>query len=121
MNILNVTIREIQKDKLSLLPYATQDVFGLVLLFSQKKTLEDEKKMKTFTEEVINAALKLEGTFYLPYRLHYTKEQLLKAYPRLPKWLEAKKKWDPNQLFDSQFFRHLSSLLDSKLNSSKPH
>jgi FAD/FMN-containing dehydrogenase len=111
MNILNLTIREVQKDKLSLLPYATQDVFGLVLLFSQKKTPEDEKKMKTFTGEVIDAVLKLKGTFYLPYRLHYTKEQLLKAYPGVPKWIEVKKKWDPNQLFDSQFFRHLSSLL----------
>jgi hypothetical protein len=91
INILNVTIREVRQDKLSMLPYAQQDSFALVCLFSQDWTAEDELIMKTFTQKVIDEAIRLNGSFYLPYRLHYTKEQLYKAYPALTNWLEMKK------------------------------
>ncbi len=107
MNILNVTIREVRQDKMSLLPYAKQDVFALVCLFSQAQTAEDEFKMKAFTQKVIDEAIRLKGSFYLPYRLHYTKEQVYEAYPALTKWLEIKKQWDPEKIFDSQFFEYI--------------
>lgn len=109
MNILNVTIREVKQDTESLLSYAKQDVFALVCLFSQAQTDEDEMKMKAFTQKVVDEAIRLNGSFYLPYRLHYTKEQIYKAYPNLTKWLELKKKWDPENLFDSDFFKYISA------------
>jgi FAD/FMN-containing dehydrogenase len=109
MNILNATIREIRQDKISFLPYAQQDVFAIVCLFSQETTAKDEEKMKQFTETVIDEVIRLKGTFYLPYRLHYTKDQLLKAYPNIIDWIKFKDKWDPSNLFDSQFFQYINS------------
>jgi FAD/FMN-containing dehydrogenase/glycerophosphoryl diester phosphodiesterase len=109
MNILNVTIRDVSKDNISLLPYAKQDMFALVCLFSQKRELEDEAKMKEFTEKVVEDVLKLNGSFYLPYRLHYTRQQLLKAYPEIGDWIKLKRKWDPKQVFDSEFFQYINS------------
>ena len=111
MNILNLTIREVLQDKISLLPYARQDVFGLVCFFSQLQTPQEEGKMERFTQRVINDAVFLGGTFYLPYRLHYTKAQLLKAYPSVIEWVEMKKKWDPNGLFDTKFFQYIEGLI----------
>lgn len=101
MNILNITIREIRKDNISLLPYTREDMFGLVCLFSQNQSLSDETKMVRFTQSMIDDTLKLNGTFYLPYRLHYRQDQILKAYPSLLNWIKVKEKWDKNQLFDS--------------------
>lgn len=109
VNVLNVTIREVQKDAISLLPYAKQDVFAFVILFSQRQGVEDEKLMQAFTQKLIAETLKLGGTFYLPYRLHYTHDQLLAAYPNLGEWLKIKAKWDPEKLFDSQFFEYISA------------
>lgn len=114
INVLNVTIREVRRDATSLMAYAKDDVFALVCLFSQKQTPEDEEKMRTFTQKVIDDALKMNGSFYLPYRLHFTKEQLLKAYPSTLDWMVLKKKWDPDQIFDSQFFEYIEELLKEK-------
>ena len=108
MNLLNVTIREVKQDHVSMLAYAQQDVFGFVLLFSQAQDRFDEYKMQTFTHDLIDHVLKLQGTFYLPYRLHWSSTQLVKAYPSLSKWLAIKNKWDPEHVFNSQFLRHLT-------------
>lgn len=109
MNILNVTIRGVSKDNISLLPYAKQDMFAFVCFFSQKQEFADEAKMKEFTEKVVEDVLELNGSFYLPYRLHYTRQQLLKAYPEIRDWIKLKRKWDPKQVFDSEFFQYISS------------
>lgn len=108
MNILNVTIREVKKDNISLLPYANNDVFGLVCLFSQNLTSQDEEKMQNFTKAIIDEVLKLDGTFYLPYRLHYSINQLQKTYPNLLHWLKIKEKWDPDHIFSSEFFEYIN-------------
>ena len=119
INILNVTIREVKKDTMSFLPYAKKDVYGLVCLFSQKKTAEAEEKMKKFTQAVIDDALTLNGTFYLPYRLHYTAKQVLSSYPEIKQWLKMKKKYDPNLLLQSQFFGYLNTILNNEVGDAK--
>lgn len=107
VNVLNVTVREVLKDNISLLPYAKEDMFAFVCLFPQKQDVEEEEKMRAFTEKVVNEVLKLGGTFYLPYRLHYSRRQLSTAYPEIKKWQELKTKWDPDHLFDSEFYQHI--------------
>lgn len=103
MNLLNVTIREVRKDEDTLLAYAREDVFAFVLLFSQKTGESEEDLMKNFTQALIDDVLDMGGTFYLPYRLHYTPEQFCKAYPMFQRFLELKKKYDPDEIFGSQF------------------
>ncbi len=107
INVLNVTIREVNKDNISLLSYAQQDVFALVCLFSQQQTLQDEESMQMFTTNLIDETLKLNGTFYLPYRLHYTQEQLQQSYPKLESFLTFKNKADPENIFYSEFFKNI--------------
>jgi len=62
------------------LHYANEEVFGFVMLFNQAKTNEAEIQMKAATQRMIDAAISLKGTYYLPYRLHATKEQMYTAY-----------------------------------------
>lgn len=111
VNVLNVTIREVKKDDLTFLPYAKNDVYGLVCLFSQGNTSEEEEKMKNFTQALIDDALTLNGTFYLPYRLHYDAKQLLSSYPEINRWIKLKKKYDPDLLLRSQFFSYINKIL----------
>lgn len=107
MNLLNVTIRQLNRDEDTLLAYANQDVFSFVLLFSQRSGIDEEQKMATFTQGLIDAVLDLGGTFYLPYRLHYTREQVAQAYPRIKEFLVLKREYDPSGLFTSQFYEHI--------------
>jgi len=40
----------------------------------------------------------------LPYRLHATPEQFARAYPQSKQFFELKRKYDPEELFQNQFY-----------------
>ncbi|MFZ4929649.1 FAD-binding oxidoreductase [Chryseobacterium sp. Mn2064] len=106
MDLLNITIRAVNKDEDSYMNYARENVFGFVLLFNQKKTAEQENAMKLLTNKLVDITLKNEGTFYLPYRLHIGKEKMRKVYPQTESFFELKRKYDPSELFDNKFYQH---------------
>ncbi len=62
--------------------------------------------MMQLTQQLTKIAIKNEGTFYLPYRLHNTKELLKQAYPQSETLLELKKKYDPYELFKNKFYEY---------------
>lgn len=93
-NLLNVTVRDVRADARSVLAYARQDVFGLVMSFVQERSPVGEAAMQALTRELIDAAIKAGGSFYLPYRLHATAAQLRRAYPAWPAAMQGKAKYD---------------------------
>lgn len=106
IDLLNITIRAVDKDTDSYMNYAREHVFGFVLLFNQKKTDEQEKEMKKITNLLVDMTLKNEGTFYLPYRLHVDKIKMRKIYPQTGSFFELKRKYDPNEIFENKFYLH---------------
>ena len=106
IDLLNITIRGVQQDNDSYLNYAKENVFGFVFLFNQKKSKKQEAEMKKLTNELVDIALKNEGTYYLPYRLHIDKEKMRKSYPKANNFFELKLKYDPNELFCNNFYVH---------------
>ncbi|KPH15203.1 FAD-binding oxidoreductase [Chryseobacterium sp. ERMR1:04] len=106
IDLLNITIRAVNKDEDSYMNYAKENVFGFVLLFNQKKTDQQEHKMKILTNKLVDAALKNEGTFYLPYRLHIDRVKMRKVYPQTDSFFQLKKKYDPKEIFENKFYLH---------------
>lgn len=104
-DLLNVTVRNVSADTDTFLAYATTDVFSFVMLFSQRRTPEGETAMTKVTRDLVDAALAEGGRYYLPYRLHPTKEQLLRAYPRFAEFTERKRALDPNLVFQNELWR----------------
>jgi FAD/FMN-containing dehydrogenase len=109
-NLLNVTIRDLMPDNDSFLKYADQQMFSLVMLFNVKLIEAEDDRMKAMTRELIDAALKVGGRYYLPYRLHATKEQFAKAYPQSSKFFELKLKYDSGQIFRNYFWNTYGSV-----------
>ncbi len=118
-DLLNVTIRQVEVDEDTFLRYADQRLFAFVLLFYQPRTEDGDRKMEALSKELIEAALQAEGRYYLPYRLHATPEQFHRAYPQAKPFFELKKTYDPQELFQNQFYRKYgqpSQLVDSLKN-----
>lgn len=94
--LLNITIRVVQKDTVSALPYARQDVIAFVLFWRVVSSSKALKHLATAESELINEVLRMGGSFYLPYRLTYDFGQLQKAYTleALSKFVKYKKKID---------------------------
>lgn len=103
-DVLNVTVRNVLKDQDAMLSYAVQDMFGFVMLFSQERTKEADARMEAMTQEMIDVALDLGGRYYLPYRLHATKEQFQRAYPQAAAFFDLKRRHDPQELFQNMFY-----------------
>ena len=106
LDLLNITIRAVNRDHDAYLNYAREDVFGFVLLFNQKKTALQEADMYSLTNLLVDIAIKNGGTYYLPYRLHIAKDKMRKAYPQADSFFRTKTKYDPSELFNNKFYRH---------------
>lgn len=103
-DLLNLTVRNVYRDKDSFLRYANQNLLGLVMLFHQRRTREAEAQMQAMTIALIDAALNVEGKYYLPYRLHATAQQFARAYPQADEFFSLKRQYDPKEIFQNQFY-----------------
>ena len=103
-NLLNVTIRVVHKDTVTALPYAKQDMFGFVLYFNQHFNEAESRILAKTTRDLVDVALGVNGTFYLPYQLYYSLEQLRQAYPEIDDFFATKRKYDPLGLFANKFY-----------------
>jgi FAD/FMN-containing dehydrogenase len=104
VELLNVTVRNVEPDPDSFLAYARQEVFGLVMLFRQPRTLIAEAQMQALSRALIDAVLAEGGTYYLPYRLHASQSQLSRAYPRIQEFWARKRSYDPEEIFQNQLY-----------------
>jgi len=104
VDLLNITVRDVKKDNTTALPYAREDVFAVVMYFSQKRSAETEAAMQEVTRELIDAALAHGGTYYLPYRLHASDEQFERAYPMARKFFDEKRRRDPGGIFSNLWY-----------------
>ena len=100
-----MTVREIAQDVDSALPYAREDMFGLVILFTIDRTIDAEKGISKMASQLIDLADSLGGTFYLPYRNFATPEQIRRGYPDFSRFLAKKKELDPQEIFSSGFYK----------------
>jgi FAD/FMN-containing dehydrogenase len=98
-DLLNVTLRFVDTDPVSVLNFAPAPRIAAVLLFTQGVSVEADAAMQSLTQALIDRMLALGGSFYLPYRLHARPEQVRAAYPRLAEFLTQKRRYDPQLRF----------------------
>lgn len=103
-DLLNVTVRHVLEDRDAFLRYARGEVFALVLLFAQRRTPEGEAAMTALTRALVDAVATHGGTYYLPYRLHATRDQLRRLYPMADAFFAKKRAYDPGLLFRNHFW-----------------
>lgn len=104
IHLLNITIRYVRKDNLTYLPYARDDSFAFVFYYRMDCTTEADADLKLIHDLLVNKCLELNGTFYLPYRLHYSTDQLTQAYPTFDTFCSYKRRFDPHKLFTNSWY-----------------
>jgi hypothetical protein len=108
VNVINISIRHALPDSGSLLAWAREEVFAFVVWYRQETTEVEKNRVGVWTRELINAAISVNGAYYLPYQLHATEEQFHRAYPNAKKLFALKSKLDPqfkfrNVLWDTYY------------------
>ncbi len=101
---LNVSIRHSPADKISMLPWAKEDVFSFVLYYKQRTYRKAKEAVGEWTRELIDLALAHEGRYYLPYQLHATTRQFNRAYPEAEQLRRIKHSIDPGTKFTNELW-----------------
>ena len=102
VNVIYVSIRHAKQDPGSLLAWARTEVFAFVVYYKQGKSDSAKNEVGLWTRELIDAALDLNGSYYLPYQLHATEQQFLRAYPRAREFIALKQRLDPTNKFRNE-------------------
>ncbi len=100
--LINATIRKVNKDTDSILPYAPQERFAIVLFINHPDNSTADEYMRQATQELIDTVIKLNGRYYLPYALYATQHQFQQAYPEYKALIKAKQEWDKSGLLTNK-------------------
>lgn len=110
MDIIYGTVRFIQADTESFLPWAREDYACIIFNLYIVHTPEGIEKAKNDFRRLYDIALSLGGTYYLTYHRWALKEQVEKGYPKLPRLLALKRDYDPGEVFQSDWYRHYKKM-----------
>lgn len=103
------TVRLIEQDTESFLPWARQDYACIVLNLHVNHSESGIKKAKTTFRGLIDRALDYDGNFFLTYHRWATDEQIRTGYPEMSKFLQLKQEHDPRELFQSDWYMDMKS------------
>jgi FAD/FMN-containing dehydrogenase len=110
-NVIYGTVRLIERDEQTFLPWAREAyaciVFNLHVAHSASGIAGATRSFRL----LIDLAERRGGNYYLTYHRWATREQLLRGYPQMPDFLRAKREYDPEERFQSDWYRHQRSLL----------
>ena len=64
---------------------------------------------------LIDRAIGYGGSYFPTYHRWATREQVERCYPQLPVFLRLKRKYDPEDRFQSEWYRHYKEMFRDKL------
>ncbi len=99
VNVLNISVRHSKADPGSCLAWAKEECFAFVVYYKQRTRENAKNRVAVWTRELIDAALSVNGSYYLPYQAHATAEQFHLAYPHAVKLFQLKNQLDPEFRF----------------------
>ena len=100
------TIRAIMRDTTSFLPWAKDDFACVIFNIRTPHTRAGLERTADTFRALIDASIALQGSFFLTYHRHATAAQVEACYPRFRDFLACKLRYDPTELFTSDWYRH---------------
>ena len=113
LDIIYGTIRLIKTDTETFLPWAKQDYACIVLNLRVEHSELGLEKARSDFQLLIDVALNHDGSYFLTYHRWARKDQLLEAYPQFPMFLELKLKYDPQEMFQSDWYRFYKEMFSN--------
>jgi FAD/FMN-containing dehydrogenase len=105
------TVRLIERDDESFLAWARQPWACIVFNLHIDHTAAGIESATAAFRRLIDRALALGGSFYLTYHRWATREQVETAYPQCPAFLAEKLQYEPEERFQSEWYRHYRELV----------
>ncbi len=109
------TVRLIERDDESFLPWAKQPYACTIFNLHTVHSPEGLQRSEYAFRRLIDMAARRGGTYYLTYHRYATRNQVENCYPQFVEFLHLKKKYDPEERFQSDWYRHYRTMFADSL------
>jgi FAD/FMN-containing dehydrogenase len=110
VDVIYGTIRVIERDEESYLAWAKKAYACVVFNLHTTHSAAGVEATAQAFRRLNEMALRRGGSFSLTYHKFSSRDQMERAYPNFRRFLELKKKYDPHELFRSDWYEHYASL-----------
>jgi FAD/FMN-containing dehydrogenase len=107
------TVRLIERDDESFLAWAKQPYACIIFNLLTLHTPEGIEASARSLRGLIELAIARGGSYYLTYHKFAKQEQVMACYPQFKQFLDLKRKYDPAERFQSDWYRHYRKLFAS--------
>jgi FAD/FMN-containing dehydrogenase len=108
------TVRLIERDRETFLAWAKERYACVVFNLHVEHTPAGRERAAAAFRRLIDLALRLGGSYFLTYHRHASGAQLEAAYPQFREFLRLKRAYDPEERFQSDWYRHQRWLLEGR-------
>jgi len=110
VDLIYGTIRLIERDGESFLPWAGQDYACIIFNLHTRHTADGIAATMQAFRRLIDLAIARDGSYYLTYSTAATLAQVRLCHPRFDAFFDWKRRLDPQERFQSNWYRHYRDL-----------
>lgn len=105
VNLYYGTVRMIERDTDTFLRWAKEPYACVVFNLHIDHTPDGKQHTGEAFRRLIDMAIARNGSYYLTYHRFARRDQVERCYPQLPEFLRLKKRYDPDERFQSDWYR----------------
>ena len=109
-NVIYGTIRLIERDDESFLAWASDRWACVIFNLCTAHTRAGLERAESAFRRLIDLAIERGGKYYLTYHRWATRRQVETCYPQFPEFLRLKRRYDPPERFQSDWYRHYRAM-----------
>lgn len=106
VNLIYGTIRLIERDDESFLAWARKPYACVIFNLHTEHTPKGLEHSAAAFRRLIDLGMRHGGSYYLTYHRFATREQVEGCYPQFREFLRLKRHYDPQERFQSDWYRH---------------
>jgi hypothetical protein len=104
-NFIYGTVRFIQQDKESFMPWAKGDFACVIFNLHTPHNKSGIQNTRQAFNRLIQQVCEYQGAYYLTYDNYASREQTLHCYPEMEQFLSKKLQYDPQEVFQNNWYR----------------
>jgi len=114
-NVVYGTIRLVERDNESFLAWATDRWACIIFNICTAHTTAGIERAAEAFRQLIDRGIERGGKYYLTYHRWATREQVEACYPQFSEFLRLKRRFDPDERFQSEWYRHYRAMFADAL------
>lgn len=110
VDLIYGTVRLIEPDTETLLAWARERLACVIFNLHVDHDVRGMAGSAAAFRRLIDIAIHHRGNYFLTYHRHATAEQVSASYPMFQEFLAAKRRLDPQEIFQSDWYRHYRAM-----------